>query len=149
MTVWARKRHLTYFVTIGFLIAIGIGLGYRSLDKGWTLTAKGRSYELMVADTDAARKQGLSGTDQLYFDHAMLFVFPEQKRHCMWMKDMRYSIDILWLDSSNKVTGIERNVSPKTYPDSFCHESRYVLEFAAGELGQMQVNLGDTVNLRP
>lgn len=130
-------------------MALGVGIAYKSLDKGWTLTANGRSYELIVADTEATREQGLSGTEQLYFDHAMLFVFPEHGRQCMWMKDMRYSIDIMWVDAANKVTGIERNVSPATYPDNFCHEGQYVLEFAAGELANMKVSVGDTVNLRP
>jgi uncharacterized membrane protein (UPF0127 family) len=144
-----RKYLLFLTLVTSILVALGIGIAYKSSDKSWTFTAKGRSYSLLIADTQTSRTQGLSGMTEFHFDQAMLFVFDEQKERCMWMKDMRFNIDIMWLDSAYKVTGLEHNVTPATFPKSFCHEGKYVLEFTAGELARTGAKVGETVNLRP
>lgn len=83
-----------------------------------------------VVRDDAARQRGLSGRTALAADQAMLFVFPAGEANCFWMKDMNFSIDMIWLDITKQVTHIAHNVSPDTYPQSFCPKkaSTYVLE---------------------
>lgn len=71
----------------------------------------GQIYHLEVADTDAQRRKGLGDRDSLCDDCGMLFEFEAPGRYPFWMKDMRFSIDILWL-SGQKVVSIERVVSP-------------------------------------
>ncbi|MDR1849365.1 MAG: DUF192 domain-containing protein, partial [Zoogloeaceae bacterium] len=43
--------------------------------------------EAEVAATPEARMQGLMGRKSLAEHRGMLFVFPENARHCMWMKN--------------------------------------------------------------
>lgn len=63
----------------------------------------------------------------------MLFDFEKPQRACIWMKGMNLNIDIVWIDHNKKVTQIKENVSPDTYPKSFCaDQTRYVIELAAG-----------------
>ncbi len=90
-------------------------------------------FELEVADTYEKHMRGLSGRKDLPMDTGMLFVFEQIEEQCFWMKDMRFSLDIIWTDEHKKITKIEKNVSPDTYPDSFCVDNtKYVLEFNRG-----------------
>jgi uncharacterized protein len=64
----------------------------------------------------------------------MLFVFDTDDYHGIWMKDMNYSIDIIWLDSGKTVVYMAEDVSPDTYPEVFRPDvpARYVVELSAG-----------------
>ncbi len=102
------------------------------------------SIRLELAGTDAQRTKGLSGRDSLAVDHGMLFRFDQAGTHCMWMKDMKLPIDILWLDDSDKIVKIEHNLSPDTYPASFCADnSKQVVELSSGSALRLGLHPGD------
>src|SRR3989338_1806519 len=81
-----------------------------------------------------AGQQSLSGRSGLAEGEGMLFVFPQDGKYGFWMKDMRFSIDILWLNASGMVVYMAQNVSPDSFPKSFESDvpARYVLELPAG-----------------
>lgn len=83
-----------------------------------------------VADNPAERAKGLSGRTELQDGRGMLFVFPEAGNHGIWMKDMNFGIDILWLDGEGKVLAIKDNAIPESYPEVFrpTDQATYVLE---------------------
>jgi uncharacterized membrane protein (UPF0127 family) len=85
-------------------------------------------------DTAAAREKGLSGREDLAEDQAMLFVYEKPAIECFWMKDMKFAIDMVWVSADKKIVTMHENVTPKTYPKSFCPDepTQYVLEFPAG-----------------
>src|SRR6266542_6597913 len=56
-----------------------------------------------VAKTQPTREKGLSGTTSLRSEEAMLFVYDSDGKWPIWMKDMNYPIDIIWLDKDKKV----------------------------------------------
>ncbi len=105
--------------------------------------------KILLADTPQERTQGLSGRENLAKDEGMLFVFPEEGIYGFWMKDMRFSIDILWLNSAGEVVYIVENASPESYPASFTPEkaAQYVLELPAGFVSSHNVTLGSFVEL--
>ncbi|MEK9151349.1 MAG: DUF192 domain-containing protein [Patescibacteria group bacterium] len=70
-----------------------------------------QTYALEIADTDIERAQGLSGRDSLCQECGMLFVFEKPGRYAFWMKDMRFSLDIVWL-LDDTVVFVARAVSP-------------------------------------
>jgi uncharacterized membrane protein (UPF0127 family) len=100
---------------------------------------------LDLADTDAKRIKGLSGIASMPKNHGMLFIFDETSEHGIWMKDMNFSLDIIWLNEFSEVIYIERNVSPDTFPKVFGKnfKSRYVLEFNAGFVSRNNIKTGD------
>jgi uncharacterized membrane protein (UPF0127 family) len=96
--------------------------------------------QILIADisaTDEQRISGLTGKDTLAENEAMLFVFENEAEHIFWMKDMKFPIDIIWIDSDKSVVDIEHNLPPcnawllcTTYmPDG---DSLYVLETVGG-----------------
>jgi len=109
----------------------------------------GRSVKVSIADTPASRERGLGGRAGLGPDEGMLFVFPEDGRHAFWMKDMRFSIDIVWLSADGYVIAIAPSVSPKTYPHSFAPQTpaRYVVELPAGFSERYDLRAGDKIQI--
>lgn len=115
--------------------------GYATKD----LVANGAHFKTMVADTDVLREKGLGQRSSLPSDQAMVFTYPRTTQLCFWMKDMSFSIDMVWLDSGKKVVATEANVSPNTYPKSYCHDASYVVEFNAGATEKIGLKTGDSL----
>jgi len=65
--------------------------------------------------------------------------------HSIWMKDMNYAIDILWVAQEGNIVHIEENVSPDTFPTSFSSPTPawYVVEATAGFVSTHGIELGD------
>jgi uncharacterized membrane protein (UPF0127 family) len=106
----------------------------------------GRTYYLTSAHTESAQERGLSGTAGLAHDQGMLFWYDHVGERCFWMKDMRYSLDIVWLNSQKKIVHIEKNLSPDTYPKAYCADAQYALELAAGEADKSALTTGQVLS---
>lgn len=117
-------------------------------NKRSLITPAGKRLQAEVADTPGLFTKGLSGRDGLDADKVMLFEFNEtSQHHCMWMKDMKFNIDIVWLDEDKKVVDAVHDVSPETYPASFCPKdaARYVIELKSGEAANNKLEIGKQV----
>lgn len=113
-----------------------------------------------IADTNEARARGLSGRESLPEDSGLFFIFEEQRQHGIWMKDMHFPIDIIWLtpvsDTSSsgggeavRIVDIKRDAAPESYPEIFYPKepALYVLEVNAGFVEQHAISVGDIVQL--
>lgn len=103
------------------------------------------SIDAEIVDTPESRERGLSGKASLTDGEGMLFVFPVDDLHSFWMKDMNFSIDMIWLDSSKRVVHIAENASPESYPETTFEPetaARYVLEVPAGWSARNGVAVG-------
>lgn len=100
-------------------------------------------YKAQVAKTDAERARGLSNTTSLRQDEALLLVYPTDGKHAIWMKDMKYPLDIVWLDKDKKVVHIVKNAPPDSYPEKFVpnKDARYVLELPAGSVNEKSITI--------
>lgn len=97
-----------------------------------------------IANTQAQHEQGLSGRTTLSSDYGMLFVFPKEGSYGFWMKDMNFSLDIIWIDVDKKVLSVSENISPDSYPNLFFPPSvvSYVLELNAGSARKFGISEG-------
>ena len=104
--------------------------------------------QLEKADTVEARQRGLSGRQYLAPNSGMLFVFDNSDKQCMWMKDMKFNLDIVWLDADKKIVDLKENVKPESFPESFCSESPalYVIELNAGTARKAGLERGQTLS---
>jgi uncharacterized protein len=103
-----------------------------------------------VANTWPDRIKGLSDTPFLPEQVVKLFVFDTPGRHSIWMKDMKYSIDILWVTEAGVINHIVTGATPESYPDTFFEPETpalYVIETAAGFVATHGIVVGDTVEL--
>jgi uncharacterized membrane protein (UPF0127 family) len=103
-----------------------------------------------VADSLPERIQGLSDTPFLPVNVVKLFVFGAWGEHAIWMKNMQYSLDILWADKEGNIVHIEENISPDSFPESFGSPrlAWYVIEANAGFVADNNIKLGDKVFLQ-
>ena len=60
-----------------------------------------------IPTTQELMGKGLAVKNELKENESMLFVFDKPEKHSFWMKDMKFPIDIIWLDSNGKVVHIE------------------------------------------
>jgi len=109
------------------------------------LIINGQKYNVTIADTAKERENGLSGWERLGDNQGMLFVYTDAGQYCMWMKDMRFTIDLVWLDSNKKVVGTKANATPDSYPEAFCqnNDAQYVLEVPEGTIAKQGIKPGD------
>ena len=107
-----------------------------------------------AASDPYSRARGLSEKDSLAEFSGMLFWFAKDDYHAMWMKGMRFPIDIIWLNRG-RVVDIEENVPvpragagniflPVYRPDVM---ARYVLEVNAGFAKRHNLRIGDAVKI--
>ena len=117
-------------------------------DQKQYLLLPDKKIELIVVSTPETRTRGLSGMESLSEDSAMLFVFMDPDAYGIWMKEMKFPIDIVWLDEKNKILKIEQNVSPNTYPTVFFppQKSLYILEANAGFAEKNALSVGKILN---
>ena len=119
-------------ITVGEEISSGSD-GYRQVN----VTLNGLVLVADISATNEQRTKGLSVKDGLAENEAMLFVFGNAAEHRFWMKDVKFPIDIIWIDSDKNVVYIEHNLQPctsgvlcTTYKPN--DDSLYVLETVGG-----------------
>ncbi len=120
------------------------------VEPEFTMYIGDQAIKVTVADTLSERKQGLSGVKSLRDLQGKLLIFDESDYHGIWMKDMLFPIDIIWIDENLEIVDIESNVKPDTYPDTIFgpqKPARYVLEMRAFFADSFQLKVGDRVNL--
>lgn len=114
------------------------------------LMAGGLTIPVSIADTPAAREQGLSGTTTLPANAGKLFIFDTPGNYGFWMKDMNYGLDFVWIDSAMKVIAVTPNVTADTYPQIFYPPQpvQYVLEVNAGFSSKNNLTVGQQLLLK-
>lgn len=102
-------------------------------------------FDIRIADDDRTRTQGLSGTSDIASDEAMVFIFDSNSRHGIWMKDMNYAIDVVWLDESRRVVDYVVDVTPDSYPRTFQpkEDARYIVELKSGTVRAKGIRFQD------
>ena len=114
-----------------------------------TLTIGDGTFIVEVAETEEERSLGLSGRTTLPEGRGLFFIFEIPGKYGFWMKEMNFPIDIVWIDESWQVAGVERDVSPDSYPKIFypVRAIKYVLELPAGTAAFKRIDVGSIVYL--
>lgn len=104
-----------------------------------------RSYSIEVARSEEEKQTGLMKRDSMPDNHGMIFIFPDEAPRGFWMKNTRFPLDILFLNSSFRVVSIhtmfpyDETVIPSDFP------AQYAIELNKGEAAAAGVKVGDTI----
>jgi uncharacterized membrane protein (UPF0127 family) len=95
----------------------------------------GQTPKLFAVETvvsEAAMQKGLSGRKNAPKPgHGMLFIFPDLKRQSMWMPDMGFPLDIVWLDENMMVVHVTKDAQPcPSRSECPNHSSRFMAKYA-------------------
>lgn len=103
-----------------------------------------------VVNTTESRQLGFSGREGVVDGQGMIFVFPEPSMYSFWMKNMLFPLDVIWINTENKIVHIETNKGPDTYPNAFAPKepAQFVLETSAGFVDFFGVKVGDEVRFK-
>ena len=101
-----------------------------------------------VVSTPEDMQRGLGFRKSLNPRQGMLFIFPTYARQSMWMKNMNFPLDIIWLDENKTITKIYENVqicgnSCESY-NSF-YKAKYAIELNALDSSRMGLHVGKTL----
>ncbi len=107
--------------------------------------------EAEVADSPESRQKGLMFREKMPENRGMLFVFPQQAKYNFWMKNMSFSLDIIWIDSNYTIVEIKENMLPCQDPCQVIAPSReasFVLEVAGGFAKKNKLQILDKVAIK-
>lgn len=146
------RLQILIFVLAGTILVGGVSYFSNSdksvYDQKFSLHLEGKEISLIIVNTPESKTRGLGGMDSLQENSAMLFTFDGLDKYGIWMKDMKFPIDIFWLDENRKIIYIEKNVSPETYPKVFFppEKSLFVLEANAGFAEKNNLTVGKVLD---
>lgn len=125
-------------------------LGTTSLPNKVNVTINNANLQADVALTPEEQAKGLSIKDTLQSNEGMLFPSESPRILSFWMKDMKFPIDILWLNADKKVVHIEESLQPcspflpcPSYTPDI--QAQYVLETVAGFSSANRITEGTPV----
>ncbi|MBI4118834.1 MAG: DUF192 domain-containing protein [Parcubacteria group bacterium] len=144
---WAQNiKHRVFDIDIKTSVAI---VGTTVKEDSPYVQINNLKIPVELAKTEAEVQKGLSGRASLGADQGMLFIFAQPDYYRFWMPDMRFPIDIIWINE-NKVAGISQNVSnefdpknPKFYIPP--RPADKVLEVNAGFAENKKIKTGDKI----
>lgn len=104
-----------------------------------------------LAITPDQQAKGLSFRNSLNASEGMLFLFDNSGDYSFWMKDMKFPLDILWINPANNIVHIEKNLQPCVFillcPSYSPHSiSKYVLEVNSNYTTKNNITVGDRVS---
>lgn len=156
-----KKTRLVFWFLIIFLLVVLLLLSkdfvFRKNYKTGEVKIRNQIIKVEIADRPPLIFQGLSGRQGLADDSGMLFVFPRENIYDFWMKEMKFSLDIIWIktrtdtDRHGQIVEIWHNAPlpqgseiPRYHPKN---PANYVLEIKAGLANKYGWQIGDTVSL--
>lgn len=101
--------------------------------------------EAEVAHTFETRQTGLMNRTAMPLHRGMVFVFPEARAHCMWMKNTPLPLSVAFVDDGGRVINVE-DMQPHT-TDNHCAAglARFALEMNLGWFAERGIKAGDTL----
>ncbi len=115
-----------------------------------TFSVNGHVIKLEIARTPVELALGLGDRAFLDQDAGMLFVMPLRARHTFWMKDMRFPLDIIWLDEDKIVDMVTLQAPTSSdFVPIYTPQlpANRVLELNAGEAQKLGLQSGTQLQL--
>lgn len=118
--------------------------------KDGIVAIDGQDISVEVVKDQNELQKGLAGRPCILPNQGMLFAFTKPGQYPIWMKGMKFPIDIVWITSDRKVAAIEIDESPSTYPDRFANKipAQYVLELKANRSQELHMKIGSSVQFK-
>lgn len=105
-----------------------------------------KNLDIEIADDEYQTQTGLMYRDSMGQDQGMLFVFPEEDYHAFYMKNTKFSLDIIYIDADKNIVSFQKNAQPyseASLPSNV--PAKYVLEINGGLADQWGLKVGDKI----
>jgi uncharacterized membrane protein (UPF0127 family) len=107
----------------------------------------GRELATEVADTPEKLLFGLAFRETLPANSGMLYIFESTGQNHIWTKEYRFPVDMMWIDESHHIVGLNENVIPCREDDCPKYSSspdavRYAIQTEAGFIKREGITIG-------
>jgi uncharacterized protein len=149
-----KTKHLLFIIPILLAISAFILIQANEMispinSEGSYVEIENRMIRVDLAITRDEQIQGLSDRAELCSDCGMLFLFPEKQVRSFWMKNMKFPIDIVWIDG-DRIVKIDKNLPPEGEFPEISYNSLVgvdkVLELNAGYCDKHNIKIGSKIN---
>jgi uncharacterized membrane protein (UPF0127 family) len=133
---------------IGILLSINSVLSCSSgLEEKIDVVIGGETFRVEVARTAEQKRQGLMNRKSLGDREGMIFVYETDQNLAFWMKNTTIPLTLAYLSKDGRIMQIEP-LKPLSLKSVVSERAvRFGLELPAGVLGELGVEVGDTVVL--
>ncbi|MDD3506785.1 MAG: DUF192 domain-containing protein [Sulfurimonas sp.] len=113
-----------------------------------------KTFTVGLAKSEKEKMTGLSGRNSLDENSGMLFIFSKKDTYSFWMKEMKFPIDIIFIDTDKVVDVIQNASIPSTKNVALlpiykgAQPANYVLEIKAGAAQKNKIKIGDKVTIK-
>lgn len=150
MSLLVRRVFVNIVILIALLLSglLTVSTAGQKHPNVWiTFPARDVMLVAELLDTEEEQHIGLAGRDSLDVSHGMLFISKQEERTGVWMKGMRFPIDILWFNSDYSLVSVAKNVDPDSYPAVYWPDepAKYILEVRGGFVTQYNISFGDRI----
>lgn len=112
------------------------------------------SLNVELANNQKSTQLGLSFRDEIGSD-GLLFIFPQSSKRTFWMYEMKFDLDMVWING-DRVVGFSKNVKKPALGASnqdietaaINSFSDKVLELNSGDIDRYKIEVGDVVILK-
>lgn len=146
-------KPLHWFFLIFLIILAGI-LAFRdqkTLEYSFSKQARlgQASLNLAIIQKEEDLVRGFSFHKEIQANEGLLFVFNTPDRYGIWMKDMNFALDVIWLNEKMEIISIRENFSQESYPEVAYPdaESSFVLEVLSGFVKSNKIRVGDRLEI--
>lgn len=106
-----------------------------------------KTLDVEFAESEYETQTGLMYRDRMAENQGMLFIFSDERPRSFYMKNTRIPLDIIYLNSNQKIVSIVKNATPfdqTSLPSNGA--AMYVLEINAGLADEWSLDVGDYIS---
>lgn len=148
-----RSIFFISFLAIIIFIAMGLRLSDFLNERTVTIKIAGIGYEFVVPTSEKMRIRGLSYRDSMGPYEGMYFIFDRVGINRMVMREMRFPLDMVWLNGST-ITDLAENLAPepgRPEKELTIYSNKTpgtgVMELPAGFIKKYGLKVGDKVEI--
>ncbi len=134
------------------LIAVpGYAGSEEAVRYGQVILPGGQALHVEVAESPIRRQLGYMFRERVGPEDGMIFLFEEAAFHSFWMKNVRFSLDLLWMAGDGTV--VDASLETPPCREDPCPSYRpmaralYVLELAGGRAEKLGIRPGQTLQV--
>ena len=92
-----------------------------------------RLFDVFIAQTPQQRSQGLMHIEAMEQHEGMIFLYAEEAAISMWMKNTLIPLDMLFIDSTGRISRVHKNAVPSSLD---------VIDSGSAVIGVLELNGG-------
>ena len=144
-----NKKFLKSFAIILSFVLVVFLISRQTVSMG-TVVLGGVEVQVELAQTAEGQSKGLSGRETIAEGEGMLFIFEQEGRTGFWLKNVRFPLDLIWINKDKKIVDIQPNAHPCQADDCLTYyphkDASFGLEVNAGFVARHKLRIGDRVD---